>query len=350
MASTSRAKASQTYRAAGVDRDASTAVKQRIARAARTTFTPDVVGDIGGFGSLYRLSGFKDPVLVSHTDSVGTKVRVGALFGRYDTLGEDIVHHCVNDIFTCGAKPLFFLDYIAMGKLAPEKVEALVLGMVRACRAIDCSLIGGETAEMPGIYQGEDAEVVGFVVGAVERDALLDGADVRTGDVLLGLPSSGLHTNGFSLVRQVFDIDREPGVLQREVPELGVTLGESLLVPHRCYYPLVAPSLGHIKAMAHITGGGLLENVPRVLPENTAAHFRAGAWEVPPIFRFIQEQGRVAEEEMYRVFNMGIGMVLVVGPESVAPIQAKVPEARVIGEVVDASGRERVRIEGVTGR
>ncbi len=324
---------SHAYQAAGVDRDAAAQAKELVTEHARTTFTPGVLSDIGGFGSLFQIQGFKDPVLVSHTDGVGTKLRVGALLGRYDTLGEDLVHHCVNDIFTTGAKPLFFLDYIGMGALAPERVEALVGGMARACRRIECALIGGETAEMPGLYHGDDLDVVGFAVGAVERNLVIDGSRVQAGDLLLGMPSSGLHTNGFSLARHVLGIDSNPDVLSQEFPELGATLGEALMASHRCYYPVLAPVLKHINAMAHITGGGFWENVPRVFPPRFRARFNAGAWETPPIFKLIQEQGEVSTEEMYRVFNMGIGMVVAAGVEDAASIQAAVPEACVIGEV-----------------
>jgi phosphoribosylformylglycinamidine cyclo-ligase len=333
----------ESYRAAGVDRDAAQRAKDLIGEMARSTFTKGVLGDIGAFGSFFQVTGFKDPVLVSHTDGVGTKLKIAALTGRYDSVGEDLVHHCVNDIFTCGARPLFFLDYVAMGKLVPERVQALVKGMARACRRTDCALIGGETAEMPGVYHGDDFDLVGFVVGAAEKEELKDGRDIQEGDVLLGVPSSGLHTNGYSLVRRIFGIDDDPKVLGKKVPELGHTLGEELLIVHRCYYPLLAPVLEHIKGMAHITGGGLLENVPRVLPAGLGALFHQSAWQVPPIFRLIQARGSVEPREMYRVFNMGIGMVTVVGQDEVASVQAGVPEAQPIGEVVKVEeGQERV--------
>ena len=227
--------ASNAYRQAGVDRDAAGSAKERIFSLARSTFTEGVLGDIGAFGALYKVSGYRDPVLVAHTDGVGTKLRVASLMGRYDTVGEDIVHHCTNDIFTCGAQPLFFLDYMGMGALATEKVEQLMVGLSRACKGLGCALIGGETAEMPGMYHGEDVELVGFVVGAVEREGVVDGSGIRAGDALLGLPSSGLHTNGYSLVRRVFGIDDDPTVLDVRHDELGATLGEALLVPHRSY-------------------------------------------------------------------------------------------------------------------
>ncbi|GBD11758.1 Phosphoribosylformylglycinamidine cyclo-ligase [bacterium HR23] len=327
-----------TYKSAGVDRDRASLAKERIRLLARTTFTPGVLGDIGFFGGFFQVQGFRDPVLVAHTDGVGTKLKIAALLGRYEGVGQDVVNHCVNDIFTCGARPLFFLDYMAFGRLVPERVEAIVRGMAQACRSVGCALIGGETAEMPGVYQGDDFDLVGFIVGAVERDALLTGQGIRKGDVLLGVPSSGLHTNGYSLVRSVFRIDAQPSVLERYIPALGTTLGEALLIPHRPYYPLLVPLLPYAKGMAHITGGGLIENVPRILPPGLGARFRLGAWEVPPLFRLIQQAGQVEEGEMFRVFNMGVGMVVAVAPEAVAAACRAVPEAVTIGEVVEGEG------------
>lgn len=327
-----------TYKDAGVDRDAAALAKERIRIHARTTFTPGVLGDIGFFGGFFRLEGFRNPVLVAHTDGVGTKLKVAALLGRYEGVGQDVVNHCVNDIFTCGARPLFFLDYMAFGRIVPQRVEAVARGMAQACRAAGCALIGGETAEMPGVYQGDDFDLVGFIVGAVEQDALLTGQDICKGDVLLGIPSSGLHTNGYSLVRRIFRIDEEPAVLERHFPDLGVPLGEALLVPHRPYYPLLVPLLPYAKGMAHITGGGLVENVPRILPSGLGARFHMGAWEVPPLFRLIQQVGQIEEREMFRVFNMGIGMVVAVRPDSVDAACRALPEARVIGEVVEGEG------------
>jgi phosphoribosylformylglycinamidine cyclo-ligase len=327
-----------TYKDAGVDRDAAALAKDLIRRHARSTFTPGVVGDIGFFGAFFRLQGFRDPILVSHTDGVGTKLRIAALMGRFEEVGQDVVNHCVNDIFTCGARPLFFLDYMAFGRLVPERVEALARGMAGACRAAGCALIGGETAELPGIYRDDDFDLVGFIVGAVERDALLTGQGIRKGDVLLGIPSSGLHTNGYSLVRRIFRIEEDPSVLERWVPEVGRTLGDALLVPHRPYYPLLVPLLPYAKGMAHITGGGLVENVPRILPQGLGARFHLGAWEVPPLFRLIQREGRVEEAEMFRVFNMGIGMVVTVAPTAVDAARRALPEALPIGEVVEGEG------------
>lgn len=329
--------ATNVYRQAGVDRDAAGSAKERIFSLARSTFTPGVLGDIGAFGALYKVTGYRDPVLVAHTDGVGTKLRVASLMGRYDTVGEDIVHHCTNDILTCGAQPLFFLDYMGMGALAEAKVEQLVEGLARACRALDCALIGGETAEMPGMYQGEDVELVGFVVGAVEREGVIDGSGIRVGDALLGLPSSGLHTNGYSLVRRVFGIDEDPSVLGVRHDDLGATLGEALLVPHRSYVGALTPALDRIKGMAHITGGGFPENVPRMLPEGLSARLDAGSWTVPSLFRLIQRAGGIPEDEMRRVFNMGVGMIVAVAPEDVAGVRTDVPDAFVVGEAADAA-------------
>ena len=336
--------ASNAYRQAGVDRDAAGSAKERIFSLARSTFTEGVLGDIGAFGALYKVSGYRDPVLVAHTDGVGTKLRVASLMGRYDTVGEDIVHHCTNDIFTCGAQPLFFLDYMGMGALAMEKVEQLMVGLSRACKGLGCALIGGETAEMPGMYHGEDVELVGFVVGAVEREGVVDGSGIRAGDALLGLPSSGLHTNGYSLVRRVFGIDDDHSVLDVRHDELGSTLGEALLVPHRSYVSALTPALDRIKGMAHITGGGFPENTPRMLPEGLSARLEAEAWEVPPLFRLIQRTGGIAEDEMHRVFNMGVGMIVAVAPEHVEGVRADVPDAFVVGEVAAADGGPLVTI------
>ena len=323
----------KVYKVAGVDRDAAGSAKDRIFKLARSTFTPGVLGDIGAFGALYQVSGYKDPVLVAHTDGVGTKLRIASLMSRYDTVGEDIVNHTTNDILTCGAKPLFFLDYMGMGTLSTDKVESLVSGMAKACKALDCALIGGETAEMPGMYVGEDVELVGFVVGAVERDAVIDGSGIAAGDVLVGLPSNGLHTNGYSLVRKIFGIDDDPTVLGKYTEELDVTLGDALLVPHMSYVAQLTPTLNRIKGMAHITGGGFTDNVPRMLPDGLAARLDSSAWEVPPLFQLIQRHGEIATDEMNRVFNMGIGMIVAVAPSDVASVCGDIAEAMVVGEV-----------------
>jgi phosphoribosylformylglycinamidine cyclo-ligase len=342
-----------TYAAAGVDIDAADRLVGRIKELVRTAGRPEVLAGVGPFAGLFRLGQYREPVLVSSTDSVGTKVKLAALMGRYDSVGIDIVNHCVNDILTAGAEPLFFLDYLASSDLGEEEKVAVVRGLVSACRAAGCALIGGETADMPDLYATGDFDLVGFVVGVVERDRILDGSTVREGDVLLGLPSSGLHTNGYSLVRQVFGIGKggapeaERAVLDRYYPGLGITLGEALLVPHRCYYQELGPLLGHIKAMAHITGGGIPGNVARIIPDALAARFDKGSWRVPPIFELIQKTGRVSDDEMYRVFNMGLGMVLVCSEESASAVQQSLPEVKAVGRVVRQEGHERVILRRV---
>jgi phosphoribosylformylglycinamidine cyclo-ligase len=334
--------AEHTYKTAGVDLDAAREAKRRIRSVVAGTHGPQVIGGIGGFGAMYRLSGYREPVLVSSTDGVGTKIRLAIALGRYEALGEDVVNACVNDVVVCGAKPLFFLDYIAMGTLVPDTVEALARGMAKACEAAGCALIGGETAEMPGMYGEGDFDLAGFVVGAVEKSAMLDVSTVGKGDLLLGLPSSGLHTNGFSLVRRILGLDEDTSALWEFHQELGRTLGEELLEPHRSYYPLVEPVMGLVKGMAHVTGGGLIENVPRALPEGLGARLDTGSWKLPAIFTILQERGNVAWEEMYRVYNMGLGLVLVCDPARADEVMSLLPEARVVGEVTDVLGDRRV--------
>ena len=268
---------------------------------------------------------------MSSVDGVGTKLKIASALNRHDTIGIDLVNHCVNDILTCGAEPLFFLDYIAMGKLVPQQAEAIAKGLAQACREVGCALIGGETAEMPGLYAGKDYDLVGFIIGVVEKEKIIMGKTIAIGDVIIGLPSSGLHTNGYSLVRKVFG--ETPSVLNTHYTELGRTLGEELLEPHRCYYHQLKSLLPMIKGMAHITGGGLIGNVPRVLPQGMAAQFQSRAWVVPPIFQLIQQRGNVDKNEMYRVFNMGIGMVVICTPQNADQLTQALSEARVIGEV-----------------
>ena len=298
---------------------------------------------MGFFGGLYEFEGYRQPVLVSSVDGVGTKLKIASALARHDTVGIDIVNHCVNDILTCGAEPLFFLDYIAMGKLMPEQVEAIAQGLAQACREVGCALIGGETAEMPGLYAEEDYDLAGFIIGVVEKEKLILGKTIGIGDAIIGLPSSGLHTNGYSLVRKLFGVDQS--VLNTRYPELGRTLGEELLEPHRCYYHQLKPLLPIIKGMAHITGGGLIGNVPRVLPQGMAAQFHGRSWTVPPIFRLIQKRGNIAQSEMYHVFNMGIGMALICSPGDANQLTQALPEAKVIGEVVKQTGKARVVID-----
>ncbi len=298
---------------------------------------------VGFFGGLFEFKGYNEPVLVSSVDGVGTKLKIACALAKHDTIGIDIVNHCVNDILTCGAEPLFFLDYIAMGKLVPEQVEAIAQGLASACREVGCVLIGGETAEMPGLYAGKDYDLVGFIIGVVEKEKIIMGKTIAAGDTIIGLPSSGLHTNGYSLVRKLFGTTQS--ALNNYYPELGRTLGEELLEPHRGYYHQLKPLLPIIKGMAHITGGGLVGNVPRILPQGMAAKFNTQAWTILPIFRLIQQRGNVAQQEMYRVFNMGIGMVVICSPKDVGQFIEVLPEAKVIGEVVEQEGKARVVIE-----
>ena len=299
---------------------------------------------MGGYAGLFRLEGYKEPVLVASTDGVGTKLKIANALGHFESLGIDLVNQNVNDILTSGARPLFFLDYISMGTLKPQQVETLVRGMAWACRGVGCALIGGEMAQQPGLYAGEEFDLAGFVLGAVESSRVIDGSTIQEGDVLLGIPSSGLHTNGFSLVRKVFRIDEDHRVLYQRFDELGHTLGEELLIPHRCYYPLLEPLFPHVKGIAHITGGGILANLPRILPDGLAARLDASAWRVPPIFPLIQKTGQVETQEMYGVFNMGLGMVLVCSPDKVDAVTKTVPEAVVVGAVGAQSGEERVHL------
>jgi len=295
----------------------------------------------GFFGGLFEFKGYNEPVLVSSVDGVGTKLKIASALAKHNTIGIDLVNHCVNDILTCGAEPLFFLDYIAMGKLVPQQVEAIAKGLAQACREVGCALIGGETAEMPGLYAGEDYDLVGFIIGVVEKEKIIMGKTIVVGDTIVGLASSGLHTNGYSLVRKLFGVDQ----LEKHYPELGRTLGEELLEPHRGYYHQLKPLLPLIKGMAHITGGGLIGNVPRVLPQGMAAKFRSQAWTIPPIFHLIQQRGNVDQNEMYRVFNMGIGMVVICSPDNADHLTQALPEAKVIGEVVEQVGEARVVIK-----
>ncbi|MCL2149438.1 MAG: phosphoribosylformylglycinamidine cyclo-ligase [Dehalococcoidia bacterium] len=331
---------SNHYTQAGVDIGAADTLKKDIARLARVTLRPEVLAGPGLFGGMFELKGFTQPVLVSSMDGVGTKLKLAVTLDRLDTVGIDIVNHSVNDILTCGATPLFFLDYIAMGHLKPEAVREIVKGLSSACQDVSCTLIGGETAEMPGLYAGSDFDLVGCIIGAVEKSEIINGQTITPGDIILGLPSSGLHTNGYSLVRRVLGEGIED--LGKYHPELGMTLGEALLIPHRSYLKELKSLLTLVKGMAHITGGGFPGNVPRVLPENTAARFDAKAWEIPPLFRLIESRGGIARDEMYRVFNMGIGIALIAAPDDAYRLKERLPEAMIIGEIVRLQGSDRV--------
>ncbi len=334
------------YKESGVDIEAGNEVVRRIRQMARGTFTSNVLSDIGSFGGLFGLdvARYRQPVLVASADGVGTKLKVAFMTGRHDTVGADLVNHCVNDILVQGAEPLFFLDYLATGALAPDIAEQIVAGVARGCRENGCALLGGETAEMPGFYAAGEYDIAGFIVGVVDRERVIDGQRVAAGDVLIGLPSSGLHTNGYSLARRI--AFEQVGLnASARVQELGAAIGDALLAPHRSYLPVIRPLLpsGTIKAMAHITGGGITDNVPRVLPEGVRARIDTSAWEVPPIFRWLQRAGNVPDADMRRTFNMGIGLILVVASAEAAGVLAQLPEGRVIGDL--APGNRAVTYE-----
>jgi len=331
------------YAKAGVDINAKNISNKLIGRIVGATHRPEVLSDVGFFSGMYEFKGYKQPVLVSSTDSVGTKIKLAVALEKFDTVGIDIVNHCVNDIFTCGATPIFFLDYIGIGKLVPERVEAIVGGLAQACREVGCVLIGGETAEMSDIYSGDDFDLAGFVVGVVEKDEIIAGKKIVAGDAVLGLPSNGLHTNGYTLARKIFGDTRES--LQKRYPGLDLPIGEALLEPHLCYHNQLKPLLPLVRGMAHITGGGLIDNVPRVIPEGLAVHFDSKTWTVPPIFPLIQRMVDVDRDEMYRVFNIGIGRLGVCAPESVSKFTSQLPGVRVVGEVVKQAGEARVVID-----
>jgi phosphoribosylformylglycinamidine cyclo-ligase len=337
------------YRSSGVDIEAGNEVVRRIKGLARGTFTPGVLSEIGSFGGLFSLqdAGVTDTVLVASADGVGTKLKVAFLAGVHDTVGEDLVNHCVNDILVQGARPLFFLDYLATGRLAPDVAVAIVSGMSRACKANGCALLGGETAEMPGFYADGEYDLAGFIVGSVARERMLTGRTIEAGDVIVGVPSSGLHTNGYSLARGIV-FDRLGLTVSSHVDALGTTVGAALLAPHRTYLPLVAPLLGSgvIRGMAHITGGGITDNLPRVLPEGLAAEIDLDAWAVPPLFAWLVAAGDVPRDDAYRTFNMGMGLLLVVADGDVEEVLARLTSAgelgaRVIGRIARGAGDVR---------
>ncbi|KFZ40159.1 MULTISPECIES: phosphoribosylformylglycinamidine cyclo-ligase [Thermoactinomyces] len=340
---------SQAYKAAGVDIQAGNETVKRIKKHVQRTMRPEVLGNIGGFGGLFALKPYEEPVLVSATDGVGTKLLIAMMMDKHDTVGVDCVAMCVNDIIVQGAEPLFFLDYLATGRLLPEQAEQVIKGIADGCEQAGCALIGGETAEMPGMYSSGEYDIAGFAVGVAEKKDLLPRKDIQEGDVLIGLASSGLHSNGFSLVRKVLLQDRKHS-LHEEIPALGQTLGEELLTPTRIYVKTIWTLLREftIKGMAHITGGGFVENIPRVLPEGACALIDRSSWEIPPIFSLIQKEGAIGIEEMYQTFNMGIGMVLIVPEEEAkAVLQAAGQlgeKAWVIGNI--GSGTQPVRWAG----
>lgn len=343
-----------SYAAAGVDIDAAHQAMKGVAALVRSTATPDTLSELGSFGGLYRVPrDAKAPVLVASTDGVGTKLKVAFTSGRHGTVGEDLVNHCVNDILVQGAKPLFFLDYVGVGKLQPGVVEALVEGVARGCRENGCALLGGETAEMPDMYAPGEYDLAGTIVGMVEEDRVLDGRAIRAGDVLVGLASSGLHTNGYSLARRIV-FDRLGLGMDDAFPEEEGSVADVLLRVHKSYlrslYPLV--ETGRIRGLAHITGGGLVDNVPRILPDGVSARFDLGSWTVPSLFRVLQREGGVEQGEMFRAFNMGVGMVAVVSSDDVDAVvrelSAAGEQAWIAGEIVPGDGTVVLGDNGAT--
>lgn len=338
-----------TYKRAGVDIDAASEAVLRMKDYIKSTFTPCVLTEVGTFGGMFApdLAGMEQPVLVSSIDGVGTKLKVAFMMNKHDTVGHDIVNHCINDILVQGARPLFFLDYFATGQLSPSVVVEVVKGLSKACRNAGCALIGGETAEMPGLYLAGEYDMAGCIVGLVDRANIVDGSKVVPGDALIGIASDGLHTNGYSLVRHIF-FDIAKWRVDQHVPELKTTLGEELLKPHRCYANPVHDLLKKfdIHGMAHITGGGFYDNIPRALPEDCQAFVDKRNWEVPVIFRLIQDFGNITEPEMYHTFNMGIGYVLIAPKEQAAAIISRLNDlgerAYGIGEVRKGSREVQV--------
>jgi len=336
-----------TYKDSGVDINAGNEAVQRMKVHVKKTFRPEVLTDLGSFAGLFALdvAKYKQPVLVSGTDGVGTKLRLAMLTDSHDTIGIDAVAMCVNDILVQGAEPLFFLDYLAVGKLQPEKVANIVKGVAEGCLQAGCALIGGETAEMPGFYGEEEYDIAGFAVGVVDRAKIINGAAITPGDAVIGLPATGLHSNGFSLARKVL-LEAAGLKVTDQIPELGMTLGQAMLTPTKIYVRDVLPLLDQftIKGMAHITGGGLLENLPRVFPSGVQAEIDITAWQVPEIFRLIQRLGQVEEREMFRVFNMGVGFCLVVAAEEAEAVIARCPGAFLMGRILAGDGE--VHLQG----
>ena len=335
-----------SYRAAGVDLDAADRAKEALKALVARTRDRHTLSDLGLFGGLYAVPGeYREPVLVSSADGVGTKLKLAFLSGRHDTVGQDLVNHCVNDILVQGAVPLFFLDYLAAGRLEEGVVSDVVRGIAQACQENRCALLGGETAEMPDFYAPGEYDLAGFIVGIVERSDILDGSRVRPGDVLLGLGSSGLHTNGYSLARKIVFEAMGLHVLE-EMPGLGTTVAEALLAVHRSYLPALGPLLGkgRIRGLAHITGSGIPGNLPRVLGEGLGARIRVDSWEVPRLFRVLQDGGGVSDEEMFRVFNMGVGMIVISAPQEAEEVARDLADAGedawILGEVVEGKGVE----------
>ena len=326
-----------TYASAGVDIDAANRATEKIKELARTTFNARTLSEIGSFGGMFdgAFPAMQQPVLVASADGVGTKLKIAFATGIHNTIGRDLVNHCVNDILVQGARPLFFLDYVATGKLAPDTIAGIIEGISDGCRENGCVLLGGETAEMPGFYADGEYDVAGFIVGVVDRGKIIDGKTIQTGDVVLGLSSVGLHTNGYSLARKLFFADAGHGP-STYLDQLGATVGEALLRPHASYLRELESLLdtSTIKGLAHITGGGLLENIPRILPEGTSVEIKKGSWPVLPIFQLMQQIGNIEEPEMFRTFNMGIGMVLICAPADAVLVKDSLGSCYEIGTVV----------------
>jgi len=333
----------KAYALAGVDVDLGNLVKRRIQARVQSTHGREVLGKIGGFGGLFApdFSGMREPVLVASVDGVGTKLKIAFTTNKHDSVGADLVNHCVNDIAVLGARPLFFLDYIGAEKLEPRVFDQLLSGFAKACRQAGCALIGGETAQMPGMYRKGEYDLAGCIVGVVDRGKMIDGSKIRKGDVILGLPSNGLHTNGYSLARKILfeQMRLKP---RSKIPGLKYSLGEELLRVHKNYQPLLAKlPVGMIHGLAHITGGGLIDNLPRVLPKTCDAVIETNRWNVPAIFKVLQQNGKVDRTEMYQVFNMGIGMVAIVSPKNAKQIASKL-KAKQIGWIDRGTGRTRL--------
>ena len=336
------------YKSSGVDIDAGNEVVRRIKGLARSTFTPGVLSEIGSFGGLFRLEPgrFEDPVLVASADGVGTKLKVAFLANRHDTVGEDLVNHCVNDILVQGARPLFFLDYLATGRLAPDVAEQIVAGIARGCRANGCALLGGETAEMPGFYAAGEYDLAGFIVGAVDRARVVNGSTLQAGDTLIGLPSAGLHTNGYSLARRIVFEELRLAV-DSTLPGMGTTVADALLAVHRSYLRAIEPLLDEpelVRGLAHITGGGITDNLPRIFPDGVGARIDRRAWDVPALFSFLGQAGQVPVDDMYRSFNMGIGLIVACraadASHVITALEGSGEAPRIIGELI--AGERRV--------
>ena len=334
------------YTQAGVNIEAGQKAVDLMKNAVQATYGPEVLAGVGAFGGLFEVTSFQQlgqPVLVASTDSVGTKTMVAARMNRWDTIGQDLVNHCANDILVQGASPLFFLDYVATPKIEPEQIAVLVTGVAQACQAIGCALLGGETAELPGVYQPGELDLVGSIVGVVDKTKILDGSRIQAGDAIWGLPSTGLHTNGFTLARKV--LDDEDWTSQH--PDLGTSIGDALLAVHRCYIHAITAleRAGlDIRGLAHITGGGVVDNLPRILPAGLGAELQRGTWPEPPIFQLIQEKGAISNDDMFHAFNMGLGMLVLVPAEQVPLAQQTLgDEVFVVGEIIKGEGKVNIR-------